>query len=290
MKIGSLCTGYGGLDMAVEAFFDAETVWTADNDKYASIVIEQKIKKPNLGDIKTLDWASLEPIDILTAGYPCQPFSAAGHRKGVEDERHIWPYILEGIGILRPKWIVLENVRGHLSLGFQEVLKDLASIGYDARWRIVRASDVGAPHQRARLFIVAYPSNNRQSQGQSSGFTQGYTRASCNATSSDSNCDACEKSQRITRNLRESCEGLRARKNKGQAGKKYRISSEMVRETVPNILVGDRLNPGFIEYMMGLPVGWVTDLDILDNHKLKILGNGVVPQQAYYALEQLLVM
>jgi DNA (cytosine-5)-methyltransferase 1 len=307
MKIGSLCTGYGGLDMAVEAFFDAETVWTADNDKYASIVIEQKIKKPNLGDIKTLDWASLEPIDILTAGYPCQPFSAAGHRKGVEDERHIWPYILEGISTLRPKWIVLENVRGHLSLGFQEVLKDLASIGYDARWRIVRASDVGAPHQRARLFIVAYPSNNGQSQGQSSGLTQGYTRASSDATSIDpncicggstssdqvvanSNCDACEKSQRITRNLRESCEGLRARQDKGQTGKKYRSSSEMVRETVPNILVGDRLNPGFIEYMMGLPVGWVTDLDMLDNHKLKILGNGVVPQQAYYALEQLLVM
>jgi DNA (cytosine-5)-methyltransferase 1 len=290
MKIGSLCTGYGGLDMAVEAFFDAETVWTADNDKYASIVIEKKIKKPNLGDIKTLDWASLEPIDILTAGYPCQPFSAAGHRKGVEDERHIWPYILEGISTLRPKWIVLENVRGHLSLGFQEVLKDLASIGYDARWRIVRASDVGAPHQRARLFIVAYPSNNGQSQGQSSGLTQGYTRASCNATSTDSNCDACEKSQRITRNLRKSCEGLRTRKDKGQAGKKYRSGSKMVRETVPNILVGDRLNPGFIEYMMGLPVGWVTDLDMLDNHKLKILGNGVVPQQAYYALEQLLVM
>ena len=290
MKIGSLCTGYGGLDMAVEAFFDAETVWTADNDKYASIVIEQKIKKPNLGDIKTLDWASLEPIDILTAGYPCQPFSAAGHRKGVEDERHIWPYILEGISTLRPKWIVLENVRGHLSLGFKEVLQDLASIGYDARWRIVRASDVGAPHQRARLFIVAYPFNNGQSQGQPSGLTQGYTRASCNATSTDSNCDACEKSQRITRSLRESCEGLRARKDKGQAGKKYRSSSEMVRETVPNILVGDRLNPGFIEYMMGLPVGWVTDLDMLDNHKLKILGNGVVPQQAYYALEQLLVM
>lgn len=293
--------------MAVEAFFDAETVWTADNDKYASVVIEQKIKKPNLGDIKTLDWASLEPIDILTAGYPCQPFSAAGHRKGVEDERHIWPYILEGIGILRPKWIVLENVRGHLSLGFKEVLKDLASIGYDARWRIVRASDVGAPHQRARLFIVAYPSNNGQSQGQSSGLTQGHTRASSDptfidsncicwgSTSSDqvtanSNCDACEKSQRITRNLRESCKGLRARKDKGQTGKKYRSSSEMVRETVPNILVGDRLNPGFIEYMMGLPVGWVTDLNMLDNHKLKILGNGVVPQQAYYALEQILVM
>ncbi len=75
MKIGSLCTGYGGLDMAVEAFFNAEMVWCAENDKYASKFIEQRFNKPNLGDIKLIDWATVEPIDILTAGYPCQPFS-----------------------------------------------------------------------------------------------------------------------------------------------------------------------------------------------------------------------
>jgi len=147
-KIGSLCTGYGGLDMAVEAYFNAETVWTSDIDKYASIVIKERIGKPNLGDLKAIDWTQVEPIDILTAGYPCQPFSHAGQRKGVEDERHIFPYIMQAIGILRPRIVILENVRGHLSLGFKEVLQNLAEAGYDARWRVVRASDAGAPHQR----------------------------------------------------------------------------------------------------------------------------------------------
>ncbi len=106
MKIGSLCTGYGGLDLAVETFFNAEMVWCAENDKYASKVIEARFNKPNLGDIKQIDWSSIEPIDILTAGYPCQPFSHAGHRKGENDERHIWPHILKGISILRPKFII----------------------------------------------------------------------------------------------------------------------------------------------------------------------------------------
>ena len=156
MKIGSLCTGYGGLDMAVETYFNAETIWCAEIDKYASKLIAERFDYPNHGDIKKIDWSEIEPIDILTAGYPCQPFSNAGQRKGIEDERHIWPHIKEAIGILRPRFIVLENVRGHLTLGFKEVLADLTQIGYDARWQIVRASDVGAPHRRERLFVVAY--------------------------------------------------------------------------------------------------------------------------------------
>jgi DNA (cytosine-5)-methyltransferase 1 len=180
MKIGSLCTGYGGLDMAVEAYFNAETVWCAEFDKFASKLIDQRFKIPNYGDIKSIDWASVEPIDILTAGYPCQPFSHAGYRKGTDDERHIFLYILEAISILRFQWIILENVRGHLSLGLKEVLEGLTKVGYDAQWTVIRASDVGAPHQRARLFIIAYPIDSRCTQGDTIRLEQTFTKSASN--------------------------------------------------------------------------------------------------------------
>ena len=160
MKIGSLCTGYGGLDLAVEAHFNAKTIWCSEYDKHASKIIEERFPGvPNYGDLTKIDWAKVPKVDIITAGYPCQPFSQAGKRKGTEDERHLFPYILEGVRYLRPKLAIFENVRGHLTLGFDTVLRDLASIGYDAKWSIVRASEAGAPHQRARLFIVANPSS-----------------------------------------------------------------------------------------------------------------------------------
>ena len=309
MKIGSLCTGYGGLDMAVESYFDAEMLWCAEIDKYASKLIEQRFNKPNLGDIKQIDWASVEPIDILTAGYPCQPFSHAGQRKGENDERHIWPYISKAISLLRPRIVVLENVRGHLSLGFKEVLSDLAENGYDAKWRIVRASDVGAPHQRARLFIIAYSNSEglQRTWHKADDLTDGFT--------SNTNCDACEESRRADREISTKSRGLQAGQNIGQARSEHRCSCkascntnnqyqsynremselggrfasrcEMSMQDIPNALVDDKLNAKFVEYMMGLPGGWVTDLDLSRSQQLKMLGNGVVPQQAYYALELL---
>ena len=287
LKIGSLCSGYGGLDMAVEAYFNAETVWMCDNDKYASIVIKERWNLPNLGDLKDVDWSLVEPMDILTAGYPCQPFSQAGQRKGIEDERHIWPYIKQIISAIRPKYVVLENVRGHLSLGFKEVLKDLAQIGYDAKWRIVRASDVGAPHQRARLFVIAYPIDNGQSQGNTIGSKQTFTKSENNGCIANTDSHACEESQRTNPCLHSKSPGLANGQNQGQARHEYRFSLQMDRQTVPNTLDQGRLNPKFVEYMMGLPEGWVTNCDMTTNNQLKLLGNGVVPQQAYYALQLL---
>ena len=264
LKIGSLCTGYGGLDMAVESYFDAEMVWCAENDKYASKLIKLRFDKLNLGDIKQIDWSAVEPIDILTAGYPCQPFSHAGQRKGIQDERHIWPYILQGISILQPKYIILENVRGHLSLGFKEVLADLTKIGYDAKWRVVRASDVGAPHQRARLFIIAYP-NSKRLQRES---WQGHHVAQCTVINTSS------KQQSYNGQM-------------PKLGQRFTSRSEMHMQTIPATLDKGRVSAEFVEYMMGLPHGWVSDIDISWTQQLKILGNGVVPQQAYHALELL---
>jgi DNA (cytosine-5)-methyltransferase 1 len=242
MKIGSLCTGYGGLDMAVEAYFGAYTVWCAEYDKYASELIEENFGYLNHGDISKIDWSSVEPIDILTAGYPCQPFSEAGKRKGINDERHIWPHIKEAVRVLRPRFIVLENVRGHLSLGFDRVLGDLTELGYDARWKVVRASEVGAPHNRARVFIVAY-----------------------------------------TRD-----EGWADEWQTQELGRGSTPLVDLCMQEPPATLDRDKVNVKFVEYMMGLEPGWVTDFDISLTQKFKLLGNGVVPQQALHALQELL--
>ncbi len=279
-----MCTGYGGLDLAVEAYFKAETIWCAEIDKYANQVIEQRFNIPNYGNIKEIDWASLEPIDILTAGYPCQPFSHAGYRKGTDDDRHIFPYILEAISTFRPKYAIMENVRGHLSLGLKEVLEGLTSIGYDAKWEIVRASQVGAPHQRARLFIIAYPNGdaceesrraNRGISSQTSEIINGSNR------SIDRGCDkdvSYSNDQHKSHNGQ--VQGL---------GRRFTSRCQMHMQEPPNALDQERkLNAYFVEYMMGLPKGWVTETGLSRAQQLKMLGNGVVPQQAELALELLL--
>ena len=154
--IGSLCTGIGGLDIAVQSVYGGNLAWYSELEPAPCAVLEREHPDvPNLGDLTTIDWRDVEPVDILTAGYPCQPFSHAGKRKGTDDVRHLWPHIAEAVRVLRPGRVVLENVAGHLSLGFGDVLGDLAESGFDAEWCVLRASDVGAPHQRARLFIVA---------------------------------------------------------------------------------------------------------------------------------------
>ena len=108
-------------------------------------------------DLKTFPWQSFrDRVDILTGGYPCQPFSAAGQRRGKDDPRHLWPYIADGIRLLRPRCCFFENVEGHISLGLSDVIEDLAGMGYRTTWGIFSASECGAPHQRKRVFIMAH--------------------------------------------------------------------------------------------------------------------------------------
>ncbi len=150
--------GYGGLDMAVSSVLGGSVAWHVEYDKAPSrILAHHHPDVPNYGDVTAVDFTTIEPVDVLTGGYPCQPFSHAGLRKGTDDDRHLWPHVLRAIREMGPRLAILENVRGHLSLGFDAVLADLANLGWSARWGVVRASDAGAPHQRARLFIVAYP-------------------------------------------------------------------------------------------------------------------------------------
>jgi DNA (cytosine-5)-methyltransferase 1 len=276
-KIGSLCTGYGGLDMAVEAYFGAKTAWVSEIDKYACKVIEARINKPNIGNLKIVNWAEVEAVDIITAGYPCQPFSHAGLRKGVKDERHLWPYIKQAISTIRPSFVFLENVRGHFGLGFRDVLTDLTSIGYDVRWTLIRASDVGAPHRRERLFIVAYPNGARLNDSWPQ-FPNGLKQSCENVEYTNTH------SERQPLGKYRGTEGRHYRKPQF---KPNRVGEIIYTQRVPAALDQGKLNVKFVEYMMGLPAGWVTDVDITRSQQLKILGNGVVPQQAYRALELL---
>jgi len=153
--IGSLCSGYAGLDLAAEQVTGGTTVWHCEYEAAPSALLAHRFPGvPNHHDVKTLTWAD-HPVDVLTGGYPCQPFSGAGKRLGTDDPRHIFPWIAMGIERMRPPLVLLENVRGHLTLGFDVVLAELHRLGYDVRWTLLRAADVGAPHGRARLWIAA---------------------------------------------------------------------------------------------------------------------------------------
>lgn len=161
LTLGSLCSGYGGLDLAAEQLLGARTIWCAEFEDAPSRVLEARFPGvPNVRDVKRIPWHIIAPVDAITAGYPCQPFSLAGARKGEDDPRHLWPSIAEGIRIMRPRHVLLENVRGHLSLGFDQVLHDLNGMGYAVTWRILAASAVGACHRRERLWIYAQPTEH----------------------------------------------------------------------------------------------------------------------------------
>ncbi len=171
-RIGSLFSGYGGLDLAVLEALHGVVTWHCEWEAAPSAILDHHWPGvPNLHDVTEVDWTTVPPVDILTGGYPCQPFSAAGKRKGTNDERHLWPYVREAIRVLRPRYTVLENVAGHRSLGFDRVLGDLAEDGMHVQWTSLRASDIGAPHHRERLFILVTPTNT-EGAGSQGGLAQ----------------------------------------------------------------------------------------------------------------------
>jgi DNA (cytosine-5)-methyltransferase 1 len=159
LTVGSLFSGIGGLDLGLERA-GMRVIWQSEIDSYACRVLKKHWPEvPNYGDIKKIDWANVEPPDVICGGYPCQPFSQAGKRRGEEDPRHLWPWVRESIRILRPRYAILENVQGHLSIGGTTVIREIAELGYDCEWRIIPASSVGAHHRRNRIIIVAYPND-----------------------------------------------------------------------------------------------------------------------------------
>lgn len=190
MKIGSLFSGYGGLDLAVSNVTGAEVAWHCEWEDAPSAILEKHFPGvPNYRDVSKVDFKQVEPVDILTGGFPCQDLSLAGKRAGIKEGTRsgLWSEFARAIREIKPRLVVIENVRGLLSAtaanpevescpfcmgddwngeptmrALGAVLADLADLGFDAKWTGVRAADAGAPHNRFRVFIIAYPNDNGQ--------------------------------------------------------------------------------------------------------------------------------
>ena len=305
-QILSLCSGYGGLDIAVEHFYGAQTAYYCEIEPACLEVLAGRfptaLQSESLEDLAT----GTIRADIITAGYPCQPFSLAGKRKGENDERHLWPVIRATISNVRPARVVLENVSGHLTSGGTAVIRDLATMGYSVKWGTVRASEAGAPHQRKRLFIVAnaYGMDPRRDEHrklfvkedereterkerQRVRFTPGHGNKAITNTESakrgNTQHEPVGTAIRSASKFRE-CSSTSSWGQYEQAIGRWET---VTRRAAPIPVDEGKLSALFVEWMMGLPDGWVTDIVDHRGKALKMLGNGVVPQQAALALEHL---
>ena len=313
LKLGELFAGTGGLGLAVEEVFDAELAWYAEfEDAPSKIMAHHWPGVPNHRDVTTVDWSSVEPVDIISGGSPCQDLSAAGRRAGMTEgtRSNLWVSMREAIATIKPKYVVWENVRGaysakatsevehcpgcmgeagsakHHLRAFGRVLGDLSDLGFDAEWRGLPASDEGAPHARYRAFILAT--------------RRGVTK-NPNGLGSRGRDDAPGESERGGQDASLVFAN-------GATGKPRPIETlnhwgeftpairrwEAIRGTAPlptqTVASGrHRVDPAFVEWMMGLDTGHVTGVPGLTNkEQLKALGNGVVPQQAVAALKNML--
>ena len=152
-----LFAGIGGFSLGLHRTGGFETVAFVERDDYASKVLAKNFKGvPIYDDVRTFDADGLGRIDCVTGGHPCQPFSVAGKRLGKEDDRHLWPEMLRIVVATRPRWVIAENVAGHINMGLDQVLSDLEGEGYTSVPIVLPACAVDAPHRRDRVFIISH--------------------------------------------------------------------------------------------------------------------------------------
>lgn len=325
--VAALCAGYGGLELGLtHAGIDHTLAWYAEIDPHASTVMaHHHPAAPNLGDLR--DITNPPPVDIVTAGFPCQPVSTAGARLGIDDGRWLIRDVVTVWQSSGARWLILENVWGLLTANdgraFGEVLDALATVGATARWACVRASDIGAPHRRTRWFCVAHADGQgREGEGHPQPPGRHGPRVSGNAPTDPGSGQERFQPVPVTRcggplepglhrqapadpdgggcqgewlgRLRQDSDPLPGPDPDGRLGQRFGAYAPAIarwehalRRPAPDPTVNSRLNPAFVEWMMGLPAGWVTGCGLSRNNALRVLGNGVVPQQAAHALTQL---
>jgi DNA (cytosine-5)-methyltransferase 1 len=323
-----MCSGFAGLEMGAAEVLDIGLAWVADPDPGAAAVLAHHHPDvPNLGDITAVDWASAEPVDVICAGFPCQDISYAGRGAGiVEGTRSgLWHTIADALGVLRPRLVVLENVAAIVARrpGLDVVLADLARLGFDAEWTCLRASDVGAPHQRNRWFLLARPADADRPGLE--GPRLRWATPQCDLSPADTAGDGRREGRAEPAGLvgrsDVALSGLSAFADTdsdtlrqqpvpepGRGGASVSglpcvewgpyepairrwervVDRPAPRPTEPG-RTGERLSPRFVEWLMGITEGHVTDVPgISRNAQLRLLGNGVVPQQGASALSFLL--
>jgi len=251
--------GIGGIDLGLERTGGFRTAWFSEIEPFANAVLRKHWPDvPNLGDVRDLGEGT-PYVDLIAAGFPCQPFSLAGKRLAQEDPRWLWPHVARRlVGHLRPRYVLLENVPGLRSKGLGDVLQDLSALGYDAEWEGISAAAVGAPHRRDRVWIVAYPHRERSTErgvpeGQG---RQGIPGATLSAPVPPGAVVGGKARGRYpTPNARDykGAPGAGSRERGGHA------SSLPAAVNDP----GRRLNANWVEPLMGFPRGW-TDLGSTD--------------------------
>jgi DNA (cytosine-5)-methyltransferase 1 len=293
MRHGSLFSGIGGFDLAAE-WMGWENVFHCEINEFGQRVLNHHWSKAKLHeDIKHTDFTIYNgAIDLLSGGFPCQPFSEVGDRKGVDDERHLWEYMLRAIQQIQPTWIVAENVLGLISISdglvFKSVLTQMEAEGYEVQPYILSASAVGAPHKRYRVWIVgynaAYANNARANQR---------VRGERERTESDSgrNGQSQPQSRETSGNATNANDqGLQGRKSQGDLGEEGTQSHQQSARCIrPNWQDFPTQSP-----LRGGDDGIPKELDGISipkwrNESIKAFGNAIIPQIAlniFKAIEQ----
>ena len=273
MKVLDLFSGIGGFSIGLErAGF--ETVAFCEIEEYPRAVLKRHWPNvPVYGDIKQLTGEQLRADgivpDVICGGYPCQPFSVAGRQRGEQDERHLWPEMLRLIRECRPRWVVSENVSGHIKLGLDEVLASLEAEGYTVWTFIIPACAVNAPHKRDRLWIVAHADSEGQSDGSQheQRLAVGNT-GSCGCSGFDGRRSGQEPQNGCTQSSgglvsHASASGLQGNVWQGQTGSEGQPEGHLAQR-------------GWWEFEPN--VGRVANGVPARSHRIKGLGNAVVPQ------------
>jgi DNA (cytosine-5)-methyltransferase 1 len=310
-QVAALCSGYGGLELALtEAGLDHDLAWWSEIDPHAAQVMGAHTEAPNLGDLCAI--ADPPPVDIVTAGFPCQPVSTAGQRAGVDDSRWIIDAVCRAARSTGARWLILENVAGLLTANggdaMARVCAAMAEAGFSRwEWATLRAADVGACHLRERWFCVAHAVGEQPERWGGPDLlagTQGLPRHQDRSDPDQGRPAPGHRRATAAHAGRIRCEGQRLSEpgipiDTAQRGRDadrcgsarfggYAPAVErwahVIGRPAPDPTIDGRLSPLFVEWMMGLPTGWVTDCGLSRTQALRVLGNGVVPQQAAAAI------